>query len=161
MALYEHIFMVRQDVTTQQVDALIQHCKGLIEGLGGKVTKVEPWGLKVLAYRIRKNRKAHFVLFNIDTPYAAIEELERQHRLSEDVVRFFTVKVDVLEVGPSAMVQKKDDNTKKDDIFGSDFRRPAYQPRQERGPREGGSNRAPRPPRPQAPIPGSEPQPSV
>ena len=90
MSLYEHVFLARQDVSTQAVDALIAQYKTLIEGLGGKVTKIENWGLKSLAYRVKKNRKAHYALLNIDAPAPAIAELERQERLSEDVLRFLT-----------------------------------------------------------------------
>jgi small subunit ribosomal protein S6 len=108
MSLYEHIFLARQDVSGQQVDALIEQFKGVIEQGGGKVAKVENWGLKSLTYRIRKNRKAHFTLMNVDAPAAAIAEVERQERLNEDVIRSLTVKVEALEEGPSAMLQKRD-----------------------------------------------------
>src|SRR6185312_2976253 len=94
MALYEHVFMARQDVSTQQVDALVEQFKQIIEGAGGKIAKTESWGLKSLTYRIQKNRKAHFTLLNIDAPPAAVAEVERQERLSEDVIRFLTIRVD-------------------------------------------------------------------
>jgi small subunit ribosomal protein S6 len=108
MALYEHVYLARQDVSGQQVEALTEQFKGVIEQNGGKVTKVEPWGLKSLTYRIRKNRKAHFTLLNIDAPAAAVAEMERQQRINEDVIRILTVRVDALEEGPSAMMQKRD-----------------------------------------------------
>ena len=82
--------------------------KAIVEQNGGKVAKIEPWGLKSLTYRIRKNRKAHFTLLNLDAPPAAIAEIERQERINEDVLRFLTIKVDELEEGPSAMMQKRD-----------------------------------------------------
>ena len=108
MPLYEHVFLARQDVSGQQVDALVEQFKGVIEQGGGSIAKVESWGLKSLTYRIRKNRKAHFTLMNIDAPAAAIAEMERQERLNEDVIRAMTIKVDALEEGPSAMMQKRD-----------------------------------------------------
>jgi small subunit ribosomal protein S6 len=108
MPLYEHIFLARQDVSSQQVEALTEQFKGIIEQNGGKVAKVEPWGLKSLTFRIRKNRKAHFTLMNIDAPSAAVAEMERQERINEDVLRILTIRVDALEEGPSAMLQKRD-----------------------------------------------------
>ena len=108
MALYEHVFLARQDVTAQQVETMTETYKSVIESKGGAVTKVEYWGLKSLAFRIKKNRKAHYALFNIDAPAAAVAEMERQMRISEDILRFMTVKVDALEDGPSVMLQRRD-----------------------------------------------------
>ncbi len=108
MPLYEHVFLARQDISSQQVDALVEQFKGVIEAGGGKVTKVESWGLKALAYRVRKNRKAHYTLLNIDAPPAAVAEMERQEGLNEDVLRFLTIRVDALEDGQSVMLQKRD-----------------------------------------------------
>jgi len=108
MPLYEHVFLARQDVSGQQVDALIEQFKGVIEANGGSVSKVENWGIKSLAYRIRKNRKAHYALLNIDAPPAAVAEMERQMRINEDVLRFLTVRVEEHEEGPSVMLQKRD-----------------------------------------------------
>ena len=108
MALYEHVFMARQDVSAQQVEAMTETYKGIIEQNGGAVTKVEYWGVKSLAYRIKKNRKAHYALFNLDAPATAIAEMERQMRISEDILRFMTVRVEALEEGPSAMLQRRD-----------------------------------------------------
>ena len=108
MALYEHVFLARQDVSAQQVDALVEQYKGVIESLGGKVGRVENWGLKSLTYRIKKNRKAHYALMDIDAPAAAIHEMERQMRINEDVLRYRTVAVEAHEEGPSAMMQKRD-----------------------------------------------------
>jgi small subunit ribosomal protein S6 len=102
------VFLARQDVSSQQVETLVEQFKGVIEQNGGKVTKVEPWGLKSLTFRIRKNRKAHFTLLNIDAPPAAVTEMERQQRINEDVLRLLTIRVDALEEGPSAMMQKRD-----------------------------------------------------
>ncbi|MCA0401473.1 MAG: 30S ribosomal protein S6 [Proteobacteria bacterium] len=108
MALYEHVFLARQDVTAQQVEAMTETYKAVIEANGGAVTKVEYWGVKSLAYRIKKNRKAHYALFNLDAPAKAVAEMERQMAISEDVLRFMTVKVEELEEGPSAMLQRRD-----------------------------------------------------
>src|SRR5262245_61569207 len=108
MPLYEHVFLSRQDASAQQVEELTTQFKGVVEQLGGKVTKVEQWGVKSLSYRLRKNRKAHFTLLNLDAPPAAINEIERQERLNEDVVRYLTVRVEELEEGPSAMMRKVD-----------------------------------------------------
>lgn len=108
MALYEHVLLARQDVSAQQVEALIEQFKGILEANGGSVPKVEYWGVKSLGYRIRKNRKAHYALLNIDAPSAAVAEMERQMRINEDVLRFLTVRVEELEEGQSAMLQKRD-----------------------------------------------------
>jgi small subunit ribosomal protein S6 len=108
MPLYEHVFLARQDLGAQQVEELATQYKSLIEQLGGSVPKTEYWGVKSLAYRVRKNRKAHFTLFNVDAPPTAIAELERQERLNEDVLRYLTVRVDEHEAGPSAMMRKAD-----------------------------------------------------
>lgn len=108
MALYEHIFLARQDVSAQQVEELTNQLTEVLAQGGGKVTKNEYWGLKSLSYRIRKNRKAHYSLLNIDAPSAAVAEMERQMRINEDILRFMTVRVDELEEGPSAMMQKRD-----------------------------------------------------
>ena len=114
MPLYEHVFMARQDVTPQQVETMIDQYRGVIEGNGGKVEKTEMWGVKSLAYRIKKNRKAHFTMFNLDAPPAAVSEMERQMRISEDILRFITVRVDALETEPSVMMQKRDRDERKD-----------------------------------------------
>jgi small subunit ribosomal protein S6 len=109
MALYEHVYLARQDVTPQQVEALTGQFKNVIASLGGKVTKTEYWGVKSLAYRIKKNRKAHFTFLNIDAPPSALAEVERQESLSEDILRSLTVRVDALEEGPSAQLRKRDE----------------------------------------------------
>jgi small subunit ribosomal protein S6 len=108
MPLYEHVFLVRQDISAQQVDTLLQDFRSLIEQGGGQVGKTEYWGVKSLAFRIKKNRKAHFALMNLDAPPAAVAELERQERLSTDVIRFLTVKVDEHEATPSPMMRRAD-----------------------------------------------------
>jgi small subunit ribosomal protein S6 len=108
MALYEHIYLARQDVSPQQVEEMTNALTEVLVQGGGKVTKNEYWGLKSLSYRIKKNRKAHYSLLNIDAPAPAIAEMERQMRINEDILRFMTVRVDELEEGPSAMLQKRD-----------------------------------------------------
>jgi small subunit ribosomal protein S6 len=108
MALYEHVFLARQDVSGQRVDELVDHYRGVVEANGGSVGKTEYWGLKSLAYRIEKNRKAHYTLMNIDAPHQAVTEMERQMRINEDVLRFLTVRVDELEEVPSVQMQKKE-----------------------------------------------------
>ncbi len=97
MALYEHLLIARQDISAQAVDALATHLKTIVEGEGGTVVKQEYWGLRGLAYRIKKNRKGHYVLLNIDAPAKAVFELERQLKINEDVLRYITVKVDSFE----------------------------------------------------------------
>ena len=108
MPLYEHVFLARQDISTQQVEGLVQEYRNIIEGSGGTIGKTEYWGLKGLTFRIKKNRKAHFSLMNIDAPPAAVAELERQMRLSTDILRFLTVRVDEHEAGPSPMMRRAD-----------------------------------------------------
>ena len=107
MALYEHLLIARQDISAQQVDALAQHLKTIVEGEGGKVEKQEYWGLRGLAYRIKKNRKGHYVLLNINAPSKAIVELERQNKINEDVLRHITVKVEAFE--QSSNKNRRDD----------------------------------------------------
>ena len=107
MPFYENVFIARQDVTAAQVEALTEQFAGIITAQGGNVTKREYWGLKSLSYRVRKNRKGHYTLLNIDGPAAAVIEMERNMRIHEDVLRHLTVRVDALEEGPSAMLQSK------------------------------------------------------
>jgi small subunit ribosomal protein S6 len=108
MALYEHVFLARQDVSNTQVEALTKEYSDIIEQGGGKVTKSEYWGVKSLAYKIKKNRKAHFSLMNIDAPPAAVAEMERRMGISTEIIRFLTVKVEQHETEPSAMMRKSD-----------------------------------------------------
>ena len=145
MALYEHVYLARQDVTAPQVEALTEQLKSTIAANGGSVSKVEAWGLKSLAYRIKKNRKAYFTLMNIDAPAAAIIELERQLGLNEDVIRYLTLRVDEHEAGPSAMLRKRDDS-ERDERGGR-----ARGDRPDRGERNDRPDRAERPERPRRP----------
>jgi len=114
MALYEHVFLARQDVSNAQVEALTKEFTDLIEQGGGKVTKSEYWGVKGLAYKIKKSRKAHFSLLNIDAPPAAVAEMERRMGLSTEVLRFLTIKVEAHETEPSAMMRKSDERGDRD-----------------------------------------------
>jgi small subunit ribosomal protein S6 len=107
MPFYENIFIARQDATAAQVEALTEAFSNIIAEQGGKVTKKEYWGLRSLAYRIKKNRKGHYTLLNIEAPPTAVAEMERNMRISEDVLRLLTVRVDALEEGPSAMLQSR------------------------------------------------------
>ena len=110
MAFYEHVFIARPDITTAQVDALVKDFSKIVTDGGGKVVADEYWGLKNLAYRIKKNRKAHYVFFGLDAPHVAVAELERKERLDENVLRFLTVRVDALEQGPSVMMRARSDD---------------------------------------------------
>ncbi len=139
MALYEHIYLARQDVTPQQVEAMTEQFKGVIEANGGSVAKVEYWGVKTLAYRIKKNRKAHFTLVNGNAPAAAVSEMERQMGINEDILRFMTIRVEELEEGPSAMMRKREESD-----------------RDERGERRGPRGDRPRRPREDAAVEGVE-----
>ncbi|MGN6278048.1 MAG: 30S ribosomal protein S6 [Sphingomonas sp.] len=108
MALYEHVFLARQDLAQAQVDALAETATKIIEDLSGKVVKTETWGLRSLAYKIAKNRKAHYVMLEIDGPGPIVAELERQEAINEDIIRYMTVRVDALEDGPTVMMRKGD-----------------------------------------------------
>src|SRR3954463_4533220 len=156
MPLYEHVFLSRQDVSAQQVEELTAQFKGIIEQMGGKITKTEQWGVKSLSYRLRKNRKAHFTLLNLDAPSAALNEIERQERLSEDVLRYLTVRVDEHEEGPSAMMRKVDRDRERDDRgFGfRDRDRGGFRDRDRGEPRRD-RDRDGRPPREDEPSPAA------
>ena len=130
MPLYESVVIARQDIATTQVDTLADELTNIITEGGGKITKRELWGLRSLTYRIKKNRKAHYVFFNIDAPPAAIDEYERRMRINEDVLRYLTVRVETLEEGPSAVITNKDRPPERSGFFGG--------PGGGRGGREGG-----------------------
>ena len=118
MAFYDNVFIARQDVTNAQVDALSDQFTQILKDRGGQVTKREYWGLRSLTYRIKKNRKGHYVLFNIDAPPAAVQEMERNMRLNEDVLRYLTVRVEALEETPSAMMQRRDERGERGERWG-------------------------------------------
>ncbi len=113
MALYEHVFLARQDLAQAQVDELAEAATKIVEDNNGKVVKTETWGLRSIAYRIAKNRKAHYVMLEIDAPAGVVAELERQTQINEDVIRYMTVKVDALEEGPSVMMRKGQDRERR------------------------------------------------
>jgi small subunit ribosomal protein S6 len=150
MPLYEHVFLARQDASTQQVEELTTQMTGIVEQAGGKVTKTENWGVRSLTYRMNKNRKAHFVLLNIEAPSSAIAEIERQERISEDVIRYLSVRVEEHEEGPSAMMRKADRDRERDDRgggFGGGGFRGDRDGGGFRGDRDGGGFRGDRGPR--------------
>lgn len=163
MPLYEHVFLARQDVSPQQVEALQKEFSDVITEGGGKILKTEYWGLKGLAYKIKKNRKAHYALFNIDAPSAAVAEMERRMSLSTDVLRFITLRVEEHEAEQSIMMRKqdRDDRGDRGGFRGGDrggFRggdrggprgdREGGSTFRARPPRDGDGPRGPRPPRP-------------
>ena len=148
MALYEHIVLARQDVTQQQVEALTEQIKSKIAALWGVVTKVEPWGVKSLAFRIKKNRKAHFTLLNIAAPSEAVVEIERLLSINEDVIRYLTIRVDEHETGPSAMLRKRDDGDREERGRGPRGDRGGRGDRSDRGERGERPERGDRPDRP-------------
>jgi small subunit ribosomal protein S6 len=107
MSLYETVFIARQDISGAQVDALADAFTTVITENGGQVSKREYWGLRNLSFRIKKNRKGHYVLFNIDAPSAAVSEMERTMRINEDVLRYLTIRQEALEEGPSPIMQSR------------------------------------------------------
>ena len=127
MPLYEHVLIARQDLSNAQAEGLIEHFSTIIADNGGKVVGSEYWGVKTMAYKINKNRKGHYAFLRTDTPSAAVQEMERLARLHDDVMRVMSIKVDAHEDGPSVQMQKRDER--------------------ERGDREGGFDRGPRPER--------------
>lgn len=139
MPLYECVILARQEVSAPQVEALVDEMSNVLTQGGGNVSKKEFWGLRNIAYRVKKNRKAHYVLLNVDAPSVAVKEMERQMSLNEDVLRYLTIRVDELEEGPSAMMQAKnsrDDRPRRDD------RGPREDRGFDRGPREDRPRRA-------------------
>jgi small subunit ribosomal protein S6 len=155
MALYEHVVVTRPDISPQQVDALIEDLTKIVTEGKGKIGKTEYWGLRNLAYPIRKSRKAHYSLVNIDAPGPVIHEIERRHRINEDVLRFLTVKVEAFTDEPSPVLGRKDRDDKRrrrdeEDGDGGGFRARDREdrPRGDRPPRDDGDRpRGPRPPR--------------
>lgn len=142
MALYECVLIARQDISAAQAEALAEQFAQIIRDNGGQVTKTEHWGLKTLTYKIKKNRKGHYVLFNLDAPAAAVLEMERNMSINEDVLRYMTVRVDALDANPSAMMQSRGERGERGD-------------RGDRGPRRF-DDRGPRPPRRSEQAPAAE-----
>ena len=108
MPYYESVFIARQDISAAQVEGLTETFEKVITDAGGAIAKRESWGLRTMAYKIKKNRKGHYVLLNLDAPAPAVHEMERQMRINEDVLRYMTVRVEELEEGPSAIMRNKD-----------------------------------------------------
>jgi small subunit ribosomal protein S6 len=148
MPLYENVFIARQDISGAQVDALADTFTQLVADQGGEIKKREYWGLRNLAFRMNKNRKGHYMLFNIDAPAAAIAELERTMRINEDVLRYLTLRVDQLDEGPSAVMQSRgsrEDRPRRDRDRYGEGRERYGEPRDAERP-------ADRPPEPPAPA---------
>jgi small subunit ribosomal protein S6 len=122
MPRYEHVFLARQDISQAQVDALTKEYSDVITEAGGRIAKVEYWGVKTLAFKIKKNRKAHYSLMNIEAPPAALAEMERRMGLSPDVIRFLTIRVDEHEAEPSIQMRKTDRDDRRDGDRGGGFR---------------------------------------
>jgi small subunit ribosomal protein S6 len=118
MPFYEHVFVARADAAQSAVEALIDELKEIVKTGGGDVPKAEYWGLRTLTYRIKKNRKGHYALLNIDAPAAAVHELDRRQRLNEDVIRAMTVRVEQLEEGPSSGMQARQARERRDQRWG-------------------------------------------
>ena len=138
MPFYESVFIARQDISPAQAEALADTFTGIVKERGGDVSKREYWGLRSISYRIKKNRKGHYMLLNIDAPPAAVQEMERNMRLNEDVLRFMTIRVEELEAGPSMMMQRREERGDRGD---RGPRRREYEGEGDRGPRDG--DRAP------------------
>ena len=109
MALYEHVFIARQDLSNAQAEGLVEHFGQVLKDNGGSVVGTEYWGVKTMAYKINKNRKGHYAFLKSDAPAAAVQEMERLMRLHDDVMRVLTIKVDTHAEGPSVQMQKRDD----------------------------------------------------
>ncbi len=152
MPLYENVFLVRPDVSANQVESLTKEFSAIVEEGGGSVPKVEHWGLRTLAYRLKKNRKAHYVLMNLDAPTGAVHEMERNMRIHEDVLRHLTIRVEELEEGPSIVMQSKGsrDDRRRGDRGGRRSRSEA--PPRETPPADGKSATTRTPSEPEAPA---------
>ena len=140
MALYEHVFIARQDLSNTQAEGLIEHFGQILSDNGGSVVGTEYWGLRTMAYKINKNRKGHYGFMKSDSPSAAVQEMERLMRIHDDVMRVMTIKVEAHEEGPSAVVLAK--NSRDDRRGGRD------RGDRDRGPRRDRDDRPPREDRP-------------
>ena len=107
MRLYESVFIARQDISSQQVESMADEFAGIITNAGGKIHKREYWGLRSLAYRIKKNRKGHYIMFNLETDGATLKEYERIMGLNEDVLRFLNIRIEEVDEAPSIIMQNK------------------------------------------------------
>jgi small subunit ribosomal protein S6 len=136
MPLYEHVFLARQDLAQAQVDALAETATRIVTEGNGKVVKAETWGLRGLAYRIQKNRKAHYVMLEIEAPAGVVAELERQTGINEDIIRYMTIRVDAHEAGPSAMMRRGERDGRRGERGDRDRGDRDRGDRGDRGPRE-------------------------
>ena len=117
MAIYECVFIARQELTAAQTEQLSKDLTKIVSANSGEVKNQEYWGLRNLAYKIRKNRKGHYTMFHIEAPSSTIEELERNMRLNEDILRYLTVKIDTLPEGPSVMMTARPDRPRRTDRY--------------------------------------------
>ena len=132
MALYEHVLIARQDVSQQQVEGLVEQLSNIIKENGGSIAKTEYWGLRNLAFKVKKNRKGHYALMNIDAPHAAVAEMERQMGINEDILRFLTIRVEEHEAGQSAVLQNRGGRDERGGDRGGRFDRGGDRPRGDR-----------------------------
>lgn len=137
MALYECVLIARQDISANQAEGLVDQFSEIVSSNGGTVIKKEMWGLRTLAYRIKKNRKGHYALLHLDAPAAAVAEMERNMRISEDVIRYLTLRMDQLDEGPSVMLQARERRDERGRP-GRGGPRGDRGDRGDRGPRDGG-----------------------
>ncbi len=114
MSLYEHVIISRPDISPTQVDEMVEQLSGKVKNMGGSVAKTEYWGLRNLAYRVKKNRKAHYSLLQIECDPATIHEIERQHRINEDILRYMSIRVDDFEEDPSPILAKREERKRRD-----------------------------------------------
>jgi small subunit ribosomal protein S6 len=117
MAIYECVYIARQELTAAQAEQLSKDLTKIVSSNNGEIKNQEYWGLRNLAYKIRKNRKGHYTMFHIDAPSSTIEELERNMRLNEDILRYLTVKIDNLPEGPSVMMTARPDRPRRTDRY--------------------------------------------
>ena len=155
MALYESVFLARQDISNAQVDQLADQFSEIITNMGGTIAKREYWGVRKLAYRIKKNRKAHYVLFNIDAPSDAVLEMERNMRLNEDILRYLTLRIEEVDEAPSVIMQAKSDRPGSRGDRG-DRRRDDRPPRRDSAPTEADASAAAATAEPAAATPAEE-----
>ncbi len=155
MALYEHVFIARQDLSNAQAEGLVEHFSQILQDNGGTVNGTEYWGLRTLAYKINKNRKGHYGFMRTDAPSAAVKEMERLMGLHDDIMRVLTIKVDAHEEGPSAVIQAKNSRDERGGRGGFRGDRGGF--RGDRGGDRGAERPRPDSPRPESPRPESRP----
>ncbi|MFV9875387.1 MAG: 30S ribosomal protein S6 [Rickettsiales endosymbiont of Dermacentor nuttalli] len=111
MAFYESTFIVRPDISKQEINRLVETFSKVISENGGQVLKTEHWGLRNLAYIINKSKKGYYVMLVLDAPYNAVEEMERRIKLNQDILRNLTIRVTEISEGPSSIIASQDDDT--------------------------------------------------